>query len=99
MRAFFYLLNTLNLNIPESTNLVPDILDEIKWNLDWMLTMQALNDGGVFNKKTSAEVGLTDIFDVKVANYQSATSLNNNTITIPLTGLKDEIYIEYGAGQ
>lgn len=46
--------DTLNLNIPESTNSVPDILDEIKWNLDWMLTMQDPNDGGVYNKKTSA---------------------------------------------
>jgi len=27
-------------NIPESGNGVPDILDEIKWELDWMLRMQ-----------------------------------------------------------
>ena len=46
--------DTLNLNIPESSNSIPDILDEIKWNLDWMLTMQDPNDGGVYNKKTSA---------------------------------------------
>jgi endoglucanase len=46
--------DTLNLNIPESNNSLPDILDEIKWNLDWMLTMQDPNDGGVYNKKTCA---------------------------------------------
>lgn len=43
-------LNELELNIPESGNNVPDVLDEIKWNLDWMLTMQDPNDGGVYHK-------------------------------------------------
>ena len=42
----------LNLNIPESKNDVPDILDEIRWNLEWMLTMQD-TDGGVFHKLTT----------------------------------------------
>jgi endoglucanase len=46
--------DTLNLNIPESGNVMPDILDEIKWNLDWMLAMQDPNDGGVYFKKTTA---------------------------------------------
>jgi endoglucanase len=46
--------DTLNLNIPESGDAVPDLLDEIKWNLDWMLTMQDPADGGVYNKKTNA---------------------------------------------
>lgn len=41
-----------NLNIPESRNSVPDILDEVRWNLDWMLTMQD-EDGGVWHKQTS----------------------------------------------
>ena len=42
------------LNIPESTNRVPDILDEVLWNLRWMLTMQDPNDGGVYHKLTNA---------------------------------------------
>ncbi len=41
-----------SLNIPESKNEVPDILDEIRWNLDWMITMQD-TDGGVFHKLTT----------------------------------------------
>jgi endoglucanase len=41
------------LNIPESTNQVPDILDELLWNLRWMLTMQDPNDGGVYHKLTN----------------------------------------------
>lgn len=44
--------DTLHLNIPESKNRVPDLLDEIKWELDWMLTMQDPYDGGVYHKLT-----------------------------------------------
>ncbi|MFP4014635.1 MAG: glycoside hydrolase family 9 protein [Chitinispirillaceae bacterium] len=40
------------LRIPESGNGRPDILDEIKVNLDWMKTMQD-EDGGVFFKLTT----------------------------------------------
>jgi endoglucanase len=39
--------------IPESADLTPDILDEIKWNLDWMMAMQDPNDGGVYHKLTT----------------------------------------------
>jgi hypothetical protein len=46
--------DTLPLNIPESGNGTPDILNEVKWNLDWMLTMQDPYDGGVYHKKTTA---------------------------------------------
>ena len=42
------------MNIPESNNDVPDILDEIRWNLEWMLTMQG-EDGGVFHKLTTKQ--------------------------------------------
>jgi len=46
--------DTLKLNIPESNNDVPDILDEIRWNLDWMASMQD-KDGGVFHKLTTKQ--------------------------------------------
>jgi endoglucanase len=42
----------IKLNIPESQNNTPDILDEVRWNLDWMLSMQD-DDGGVWHKQTS----------------------------------------------
>jgi len=37
------------LDIPESENSIPDILDELKYELDWMLKMQDKN-GGVYHK-------------------------------------------------
>ena len=44
---------SLDLNIPESGNGVPDLLDEIMYNLKWMLTMQDPTDGGVYHKLTT----------------------------------------------
>lgn len=44
----------LNTNIPESSDAVPDILNEAIYNLRWMLNMQDPNDGGVYNKCTNA---------------------------------------------
>lgn len=43
----------LNTHIPESSNEIPDILDEVYWNLSWMLTMQDPADGGVYHKLTT----------------------------------------------
>ena len=47
--------DSLKIKIPESGNGVPDLLNEIVWNLRWMLTMQDPNDGGVYNKVTNAD--------------------------------------------
>ena len=42
----------IKLNIPESGNGTPDILNETRWNLEWMLKMQD-EDGGAWHKQTS----------------------------------------------
>ncbi|NVM63390.1 endoglucanase [Mucilaginibacter sp. SG538B] len=47
-------MKTVKLNIPESSNKIPDVLDEVLWNLRWMLTMQDPADGGVYHKLTNA---------------------------------------------
>ncbi|MFN3404778.1 MAG: glycoside hydrolase family 9 protein [Cytophagaceae bacterium] len=49
--AFF---DTLKVNIPESDNKIPDLLDESLWNVRWMLTMQDPADGGVYHKLSNA---------------------------------------------
>lgn len=46
--------DTLNTNIPESRDALPDVLNEVLYNLRWMLTMQDPYDGGVYNKCTNA---------------------------------------------
>jgi endoglucanase len=59
--------DTLGINIPESGNGAPDLLNEIVWNLRWMLTMQDPYDGGVYNKVTNAD------FDAMVMPSASVT--------------------------
>lgn len=46
--------DTLRSNIPESCDKIPDLLNEIIYNLRWMLTMQDVEDGGVYHKVTNA---------------------------------------------
>lgn len=45
-------LRGLRLEIPESRGRLPDFLSEVRWNLEWMLSMQDA-DGGVWHKQTS----------------------------------------------
>lgn len=42
-----------SVNIPESGNDVPDILDEARFELEWLLKMQDKDSGGVYHKVTS----------------------------------------------
>ncbi len=41
------------LRLPESGNGIPELLNEVLWNLDWMLSMQDPQDGGVYHKLTN----------------------------------------------
>jgi len=41
-------------NIPETGNGLPDVLNELMWNLRWFLNMQDPYDGGVYHKLTTA---------------------------------------------
>ncbi|MCX6224803.1 MAG: glycoside hydrolase family 9 protein, partial [Bacteroidia bacterium] len=50
-------------NIPESSNNISDVMDELLYNLRWMLTMQDPNDGGVYHKLTNkkfSDFGMPD---------------------------------------
>ncbi len=66
---FSYLENpdiwTDDYNIPESGNGVPDILDEAKWGMDWLLRMQE-DDGSVLSI-----VGLSEASPPSAAKGQS----------------------------
>ncbi|MBC5991462.1 glycoside hydrolase family 9 protein [Pontibacter cellulosilyticus] len=53
-----------NYELPESYNGVPDILDEVKWELDWFLKMQQA-DGSVLHK-------------LSVDNFQTASPPSND---------------------
>ncbi len=66
--------DTRHWNIPESMNERADILDEILWNLDWMLTMQD-DDGGVYHKLTTLNfAGAVMPNDATATRYATAKS-------------------------
>lgn len=47
-------MRSFETEIPESDNRLPDVLDEVLWNLRWYMKMQDPADGGVYHKLTSA---------------------------------------------
>ncbi len=64
-----------NYNIPESGNGVPDLLDELKWELDWMLKMQE-ESGAVLHKisATTFNSSSPPSTDTEVRRYAPATA-------------------------
>ena len=74
-----------SLHIPESGNGVPDLLDEMRWELDWLLKMQR-SDGAVHHKTATRDYSEKDpsedrqkiyIFDVSsqaTAQFAGAVS-------------------------
>ncbi|TDT71386.1 endoglucanase [Hypnocyclicus thermotrophus] len=78
---------TDNTNIPESNNGIPDILDECKYALEWLLKMQSEN-GGVYHKVTTSnfvsmimpdknnkELILSPISATATANFVAVTAM------------------------
>ena len=51
--AFIPQPSSPSLEIPESGNQTPSLLDEMMFNLRWLLTMQDPSDGGVYHKLTT----------------------------------------------
>jgi endoglucanase len=49
-------LRKVRLDIPESGGKLPDFLAEMKWEMDWLLTMQA-EDGSAYHKLTTKKFG------------------------------------------
>lgn len=56
-------VSRVKLNLPESGNQAPDILNEILYNVRWMLRMQDPQDGGVYNKLTNADFDAMEMPD------------------------------------
>lgn len=52
---------TDDFNIPESGNGIPDVLDEVKHQLQWLLKMQDQTSGGVYHKVTCADFPDIDV--------------------------------------
>ncbi len=81
-RGYF---NKLNTDIPESGNHTPDLLDEMMFNLKWLLTMQDPDDGGVYHKLTTPNFeGFVMPADCHQTRYVVAKSV---TATLDFAGV------------
>ena len=91
-------LKTKAYDIPEKTNNIPDLLDEVKWNLDWMLDMQDPNDGGVYHKLTGLNfegIILPDAYTARRYVVQKSTGAALNFAAV--TAMASRIYADYEA--
>lgn len=72
-------LFTDNYNIPESGNGLPDIIDEVKWEMDWLKKMQnsdgtvALKVGKVTDSNTAPPLSLDPDLKYYIASCTSST--------------------------
>ena len=73
-------VNDDQMGIPESGNGTPDILDEARYGLDWMLKMQDSETGGVYHKVTCA------VFPETVAPQDETDELLLAPISVAATG-------------
>jgi endoglucanase len=91
-----------NLNIPESTNSLPDVLDEIAWNLDWMLTMQVkgtgADNGSVYHKCTGLNFeGIVTPAQFNIQRYAIGRSTSAALNFAAVMAAASRIYSKYEA--
>lgn len=93
-----------SLNIPESGNGVPDVLNECRYELEWMLKMQD-EEGGVYHKLTSerhadfimpeedrAQFYLFPVSSMATADYAASMALASRVYRAYDSGFADRLY-------
>ena len=75
-----FVVNDDDIGIPESGNGIPDLLDEAKVGIDWMLKMQDPETGGVYHKVTCL------VFPETVGPEEETDELVLAPISIAATG-------------
>lgn len=91
------LFSARQLAIPESGNRRPDILDEVKIGLDWMLTMQR-EDGAVYRKLSGKEwPGAILPHEDKQTRYVYGISTSETAKLAGAMAMANRIYAPYDA--
>ncbi|WP_026526143.1 glycoside hydrolase family 9 protein [Butyrivibrio sp. VCD2006] len=57
---------TDDIGIPESGNGIPDILDEVKYEIEWLMKMQDERTGGVYGSALTARDGTGDLMQAQI---------------------------------
>ncbi len=87
----------IKLDIPESGGSLPDFLAEIKWELDWLLKMQA-PDGAVYHKLSTREFcGWIKPEDELTERYFTPWGSEATAVFVGMMGQAARIYRPYDA--
>ena len=84
--------DTLRWNIPREFPKYPELLEEIRYNLDWMLTMQDM-DGGVYHKVTTLKFGGSVLPEKD--NAPRYAIIKNVTATLDFAGVMAQASVVY----
>ena len=89
-----------DIGIPESGNDTPDILDEVKYELDWMLQMQDTESGGVYHKITGENFPDTVMPEEETAQMYLAPISTTATADFAATmAMAARVFHDEAAGQ
>jgi hypothetical protein len=66
-----------NFNLPESHNGIPDILDELEWGMDWLLSMQNPGNGGVYSRSVPRPRHIFEITSHATASFAAMTAMHS----------------------
>jgi endoglucanase len=91
------LYDSLDLNIPENKNKIPDILDEALYNIRWIMSMQD-EDGGVYNKTTEANFSGFDMpAKVNATRYVTAKGTAATLDFAAVMAMTSRVYRKYNS--
>lgn len=89
-----------DLNIPESANGIPDLLDEIRWGLEWVLSMQDTGSNGFWGTACAGstndyEYGTTLPQNAGAYRKSIAPTAQNTAKAIAVLAYASEVFVGY----
>lgn len=83
-----------NTNIPESGNGVPDVLDEVRWELEWILKMQD-TDGGFWGKVDSNDDGTKRVIRDMYNGVANVKPTNDTALAVTVLAHASRVYANF----
>lgn len=84
-----------DLDIPESGNGLPDMLDELEWGMDWALSMQDQADGGVWFRIASERWDSTLPAAISVPRYIGEKTTHATASFAALAAIHSRLLMPY----
>jgi len=82
-------------NLPESNNGIPDVVDELEWGMDWLLTMQNPANGGVYSRSVPVMWDEAMPQDVKHPRYLFEITSHATASFAAMTALHSRLISEW----